>query len=164
MAIEPLAVLMKGREFRHTEPVWRERSDFIIGASLDDTEGVEREQLWARRLGRNEFEVCCIPFFVYGLSLGDIVETSPTGGRQYMVSRVVRPSGRHVLRVWFGDSRHPSSDVVERLAARGALLEWSSSNLLAVDAQDEEMAASVFALLEESQSLGQLLFEVSNPI
>jgi hypothetical protein len=35
---------------------------------------VTTEQLWARQVGDRHFELCCIPYFVYDLALGDVVE------------------------------------------------------------------------------------------
>ena len=43
----------------------------IIAASIDPgSTGITTEQLWARRLDEERFEVCCIPFFAYDVALG----------------------------------------------------------------------------------------------
>ncbi|UAL29269.1 DUF4265 domain-containing protein [Nocardioides rotundus] len=81
----------------HAEPVWRERANFIINAPLP--EAGRFEQLWAKQVGENQFEICCIPFFLYDLALGDTVETAPQGSRQYVLSRVLNRSGRYLPRV-----------------------------------------------------------------
>jgi hypothetical protein len=44
---------------QHETPVWRERANFIIGAALDAPG--KWEQLWARQVSPNRFELCCIP-------------------------------------------------------------------------------------------------------
>jgi len=49
------------------------------------------------QLAAEGFEVCCIPFFVYDLALGDVVAASPRDSRKSVVDRVVAPSGRYVL-------------------------------------------------------------------
>jgi hypothetical protein len=77
----------------HEGPVWRDRANFIVGAPLSE-EG-RAEQLWARQLGGERFEICCIPFFVYDLALGDVVETDAAQN----IVRVVEPSGRFVFRI-----------------------------------------------------------------
>ncbi|MFC5286626.1 DUF4265 domain-containing protein [Actinokineospora guangxiensis] len=139
----------------HPDPVWRSRADFVIGARLPEGS----EQLWAKQLGEHVFELCCVPFFVYGLALGDVVETD-TG---YELRRVARRSGRSVFRVWFGDSPLSTTDrdrVAADLAEAGALVERSSANLLAVDAATPELADSVAAYLAEHAELGHLTFEV----
>lgn len=146
------------REAAHREPVWRARSKFVIAAEVPDGGGTEIEQLWARQVAEHRFEVCCIPFFVFDIALGDVVETDD----DYLVRHVVESSGRSVFRVWFGQSFFfppPRSEVAEELTRFGALLEWSSVNLVAVDAADESCAADVASYLKERQDLGQLLYD-----
>lgn len=143
------------KEAQHTEPVWRERSDFVIAAEVPGGTEAATEQLFARQVGPDRFELCCIPFFIYDLALGDVVETDST----YLVRRVVEPSGRFVFRVWFGDTAHPRDEIAEQLADLGALLEWSSINLLAVDAADPEHAQKVADYLSGMEADGKLMFE-----
>ena len=76
-----------------------------------------------------------------------------------MVTQVVEPSGRYVFRVWFGESFHPRDEIVDDLKALGSLIEWSSSNLLAVDAIDQEHAQLVADLLAEREKAGHLIYE-----
>ena len=137
----------------HEAPVWRDQADFVIGAPLPE-EG-RAEQLWARQVGDQRFEICCIPFFLYDVALGDVVETNSG----YDVGRVVQSSGRYVFRVWFGSSAHPRQEIADRLAERGALLEWSSAHLLAVDAADEAHAQEIADYLAEQQGAHRLTFE-----
>ena len=94
------------RETVHQDPVWRERSNFITAAPIPDGGDIETEQLWARK-DDDGLEICCIPFFVYDLALGDVVETDD----DYLVRQVVRQSGRFVFRVWFGESFHPRDEI-----------------------------------------------------
>ncbi len=142
------------REAVHQEPVWRDRSNFIIAAPIRDGGEIKTEQLWARR-DESHFEICCIPFFVYDLALGDVVETDA----DFLVQRVIRRSGRYVFRVWFGESFHPREEIAAKLKARGALIEWSSRNLLAVDTVDEEHAQGVADFLAEHHNAGHLIYE-----
>jgi len=137
----------------HEAPVWRDRADFVIGAPLPE-EG-RAEQLWARQVGDQRCEICCIPFFLYHVALGDMVETDAG----YDLERVVQPSGRYVFRVWFGNTAHPRQDVADELDGRGAFLEWSSANLLAVDAADERHAQEIADYLAEQQGADRLMFE-----
>ena len=144
------------REAIHEDPVWRDRSDFIIAASIDPgSTGVTTEQLWARRIDENRHEICCIPFFVYDLALGDTVEVDA----DHLVTRVVEPSGRYVFRLHFSRPSQPRDEVMERLSDLGALTEWSSRSLVAVDARDEEHAQQVADFLQEREDLGHLVYE-----
>lgn len=151
------AMKAQGTFSTHEKPVWRERSDFVINAALPEPDRFE--QLWCRQVGDGRFEVCCIPFFLYDVALGDVVRTAPAGGRTYMLAEVLRPSGRFVFRVWFGQSFHPREEIAAALESRGALLEWSSTNLLAVDACDHAHAQKLADFLQEREGLGQLMYE-----
>lgn len=134
-------------EYVHSDPVWRDRANFIIAADVgEEGEQSQWEQLWARRVGENRYQLCCIPFFVYDLALGDIVDTETHGERRYVVRTVLEATGHSTFRVWFGNSpdhQHGHREggihhrVLEDLTAMGALTEWSSHNLLAVDTAPE---------------------------
>lgn len=137
----------------HDAPVWGDRANFVIGAPLRE-EG-RAEQLRVRQVGDQRFEICCIPFFLYDVALGDVVETDAG----YDLVRVVERSGRFVFRVWFGDAFHPRQEVADELTELGALLEWSSANLLAIDAADETHAQTIADYLAEQESKGRLMFE-----
>jgi hypothetical protein len=107
----------------HSDPVWRERADFIIGAPLHE-EG-RAEQLWARRLDEPLlFEICCIPFFLYDVALGDVVQTDASSE----LARVVEPSGRFVFRAWFGDPFHPRQEIADQLDDIGGRRRISSQS------------------------------------
>lgn len=150
----------------HETPVWRDRADFILGARIDTphpgdgTPGPAWEQLWARRLGDDRFLLCCIPFFLYNLSLGDEIRTRPAEGRRFVFHRVLSPSGHFTFRVWFFEplARH---ELPQLVASLGCLMEWrgSSSNLLAIDAPSAERAQELADLLYQREHLGQLEYE-----
>jgi hypothetical protein len=141
------------RSAQHLSPVWRDRANFIIRAALP--ENGRFEQLWCRQVDDTTFEVCCIPFFLYDIALGDVVRTSPA----YLLEDVVEASGRGTYRLFFPDeSREEGEGIVERLTALGALVEWSSRRLLAVATPDKS-ANAVVSLLEEGSEQGGFLFE-----
>lgn len=142
----------------HHEPVWRERADFIVNAPLPEPGCYE--QLWCRQINENLFELCCIPFFLYDVALGDTVRTSPQSGRRYVVSGVLDSAGRSVFRVHFEQSTLGNrDDVVARLTEMGALLEWSSGSLLAVDARDEAHGQEIADYLFDQENGGRLVYE-----
>lgn len=138
----------------HDEPVWRDRANFIINAPLPE-EG-RFEQLWTRKVSENQFEVCCIPFFLYDVALGDTVETAPQGGRQYVLSRVRKRAGRYVFRAFFERPQYRFRDsTVAALQSLGAMIEWSSPSLLAVDAEGAavQKVADLLHGLEQQERL-----------
>jgi hypothetical protein len=148
-----------GTHALHLEPVWRDRADFIIDAPIPDGVSKQYEQLWARRVSTLEFEICCIPFFLYDLSLGDVVGTVPDHGQGYILDRVIRPSGRFTFRVFFGHSFRPREEIVEQIRAMGSLVEWSSVNMVAVDALDDKQAATLADFLAAREDEGKLIYE-----
>lgn len=143
----------------HENPVWRDKSDFIIRAYLEEKDGRnEWEQLWAKQIDDRRFSICCIPFFAYDLALADDVETDG----DYVVQSVVKPSGQVTFRAWFGNSakRGAKDEVLRQLGAIGPLLEWSSANLLAISAVDAVQAQQVADCLHSSQNAGNLIYEI----
>jgi hypothetical protein len=150
-----------GAYVQHVAPIWRDRMDFVLNAALPEDCAPKRfEQLVGRQVADTEFELCCIPFFLYDVSLGDVVAT--TG--DYVLDRVVRPSGRYTFRVYFGDHAGPKEGPKDQIAAElelqlGALLEWHGAKLLAVDASDGELAQTIADYLQAREGAGQLTFE-----
>jgi hypothetical protein len=140
----------------HSDPVWRLRSDFIVAAKINPGEtDVEREQLWARRVDESHVELCCIPFFLYDVALGDILVVDA----ELLYQSVVERSGRYVFRAWFGESTYPAEAMETGLLEVGALFEWSSKNLVAIDARDVNHAEVVADFLQDLQDRGELVFE-----
>jgi len=145
----------------HPEPVWRDKANFIVNAPLPEEN--RYEQLWCRQVADDSFEICCIPFFLYDIALGDLVQTKAMGGRKYVLSHVQRPSGRYVFRVHFG-RQSKQGEVTDDLLGLGALLEWSSATLLAVDAADQSLASRIADYLQHREDRGELLYETGQSI
>ena len=146
-----------GPEFKvHLNPAWRDRANTLLHAPVSDDDPSVIEQLWARHLTGNRFEICCVPFFVYDLALGDEVEAI-----DYVVEQVVKPSGHYTFRVWLGDSsdlniRDRISTVVPGM---GCILEWYSENLLGIDAESESQAQELADFLINEEHAGALAYE-----
>ncbi len=137
----------------HEEPVWRDRADFIIAAELpEDGRG---EQLWVRQIENRTFEMCCIPFFLYDLALGDIVVTDD----RYRLVGVQQHSGRGVIRIWFGKASSRGQSVADHLLKLGALVEWSSRRLLAVDVPNPQVGELVDEYLRGEHNKGGIVLE-----
>jgi len=116
---------------QHLNPVWREKSDFIILAFLETKDNHNHwEQMWAKKTGEKTFILCCIPFFTYGLNLGDEVACDSN----HQIQRVLSGSGNLTYRIWFKDVTDPTTKarVESKTKEVGGVHEWSSENLLAV--------------------------------
>jgi hypothetical protein len=128
----------------HDTPAWRADANFIIFADLSKW-GLEGkwEQLWAKQITESEFIICCIPYFTYGIALGDKVRTEFAKGKQHVVSEVVDRSGHRVVRLWLKNAPGQVRDDMESFMQSYSLLhEWSSINLLVIDVPDDSRIAS----------------------
>ncbi|TDT31307.1 uncharacterized protein DUF4265 [Naumannella halotolerans] len=151
---------LSNKEATHSSPIWRDRSNFIIAAKFQIDDETFTEQLWARQIDEYTFEVCCIPFLVYDLALGDVVETN----HEYVVKRVLSRSGRYVFRVIFAGTNAFNSDrVVFALLELGALIEYSSSNVISVDCVPSR-AQDVAKILSAEEQAERLIYETGKKV
>lgn len=124
----------------------------------DGTEGFE--QLLAKKISDIEFEICCIPGYSYGLSLGDVVKTRPRGGKTFVVSEVLRSSGHSTFRIWFGDrapggpAAEATQSVLAEVVGAGFLTEWCSPSYVAIDASPSVDVAAISGVLENLEKRG----------
>jgi len=151
----------------HAQPAWGDRANFVLqlrietGDAAFDARTPRYEQIWTRQKSDDFYEVCCIPFFLYDLALGDILKVVTQGGTP-VVEGVAQKSGHHTFRAWFGSAFLPVSRdqlVGELLALPDCLFEWHGQNLLAIDAANDEAANSVARFLENAERRGQLQYE-----
>lgn len=150
----------------HPNPAWGDSANFIIRGRIDTGDsgsGPSIEQLWARQIDEFQFVVCCIPFFVYNLALGDVVTTGTFGEDKYVIDSVVEKSGRFVFRAWLSQL----SDVDELsglLTNEGCLVERpsDSSRLLALDAATEQMAQRIADILQELEDSDRIHYETGS--
>jgi hypothetical protein len=89
------------------------------------------------------------------------VETASEWGMQYVMQRVIKPSGHYTFRVWFGNSSEQTiqPQVLKEINVIGCLMEYYSTNLLGVDATSDSQAQEVANLLFRHQQLGHLVYE-----
>ncbi|WP_075733111.1 DUF4265 domain-containing protein [Streptomyces acidiscabies] len=117
------------------------------------------EQLWLREnSGGSGYEVCCVPFYAYGLSLGDVVGKS---GADF-IDRLIVKSGRRVLRVLFADSQdsmEARSALREAVAEVGLLSEWNGDRHVAIDVPGNAMMQRVFDSVREDVAAGNAFWE-----
>ncbi|MGE0431592.1 MAG: DUF4265 domain-containing protein [Planctomycetota bacterium] len=109
----------------HPSPVWNDRADFLVYVDLTPS-GIEGglEELPGRFISNTSMEVCCIPYFANGISLGDVVEFDPDTGR---VVGVPTRAGHRTLRVCLNipvEDRQANRDEHIRLHA------WAASTSL----------------------------------
>jgi hypothetical protein len=143
----------------HPLPAWLERGDGYVSASIPGTPEVF-ERLWCRRISDNAFEVCCIPFFLYDLALGDTVEAKARPDGELLLEARTSHAGRYVYRAYFDGELIDNRDrIVDAVQGLGLLYEWSSERLLAIDAKDASAARRLETLLMPEHTNGALLLE-----
>jgi hypothetical protein len=145
----------------HLWPTWGEKANFIIMAKIqNESTDYTQEQLWVRRISNHIFELCCIPFFVYDLDLGDIVETD----NNYLLSKVISRSGRYTFRIWLGETKSKSilESVLNELINMKCTVEKSSKNLFAISTPSLDVAEKIGAYLEQLETSGLLQFETGH--
>ena len=128
----------------------------------DQALGVEAENLWAMALGSNRYRIDNIPFYVYGISLNDVVRAEETDGR-LVFCEVVSRSGHSTYRVLIKDSAGiNSADFKGRwraLEELGCTREIAKSRWIAIDIPPETDVLSVYRFLEAGEEQGVWTFE-----
>jgi hypothetical protein len=159
-----LQVAIGGIEYiSHEDPVWRVEKNYMAMVDLAPFDlGGMLEQLWLREVDEGGgFEVCCIPFYAYGLALGDVVRKSGSD----RVDRLIRKSGRRVLRVLFaeprplGDSRSALRRAVE---STELLSEWNGDRHVAIDVPDISVMQPIFDSVQREIQNGTAFWEWSD--
>jgi hypothetical protein len=121
------------------------------------------EQLWVRKLSVEEFEICCIPFFTYGVALGDTILAGRQGSLEWVLQRVLRKSGHRHVRVAV-TNRASSTELHEALHGVAASLpfahEWRGPGFLAIDIPPGDDSGRVTAAFQSHVLAGNIELEV----
>lgn len=150
----------------HRDPVWRERANFVVNAPIEEPAAVHTEQLWARYDPAAQlYEICCIPFFIYDLALGDMVAVSAAEDGSYVFDRVVISSGRVTFRIYFGraESRF-QADVMMDLAKAPIRIERFSESVVALDIEEKDSPQRLADYLAQAQDEGKLIYETGRTL
>ena len=147
----------------HQEPALRGRSNFIIRIALDGHGLPGRfEQLWTRKVDA-EFELCCIPYFAYGLSLGDRISWDEDAE----TAEVRAKAGHKTIRVAFENRDHARSQhegLHGELVGTGCMMEWLSDGYGAIDLANGSQERAVLDVLGRWFEAGGLSWEWADPV
>lgn len=123
------------------------------------------EQLWAEKIEGDHFRLCCVPFFAYGLALGDVVATSSTVDSPFVVSSVVAESGHTTVRVALTkpeDSESLAQQLVDAAKTAGFIFEWYTATYLAIDsAPGSSELQGLVDVLDSLSNVGLVEYEFS---
>ena len=93
------------------------------------------ENLWAARINSDQYQLASIPFFIYGIALGDVVIAQPDEDGRLHFTRAAAHSGNRTLRARSDDIINDSNrreGIVAGLKALGCEVEVHRSRLLAI--------------------------------
>lgn len=128
----------------------------------DTWHGHETESIWATPLGGGLYQVENTPFFVPGVSYGDIVEVTQRAGTN-LASRTQTPSGHSTYRIIPNEAQSAAQfeHYWQPLGDAGCSYEHGDFgyDLYAVDVPKEVDVKTVFAHLEYGESIGVWEFE-----
>lgn len=141
----------------HYSPV--HSSDFFIRADLSEFGMTGRyEQLWVKREDGKRFRICCVPFFTYGIALGDTVETDD----DFTFQRTVSKGGHKTLRIAVANrssQSHLHSVLHDWVENSGLLYEWYSEGYLAVDLPPGAEGQMNMSILKDLDRNGEISIE-----
>jgi hypothetical protein len=150
----------------HESPAARERSNYIIRLDLT-ADGMDShyEQMWTRTEDKQFHELCCVPFFTYGLSLGDVLTVTSEDGAYSVESK----GGHRTIRFAVQDDTYAHEQHEElhgRLSKIGVLMEFRghANGYCAIDIANQAQADAVVAMLSPLAQTGVLVWEWADPV
>ena len=143
---------------QHPAGVWEDRVNFIVHLEGPYEEGlVVREQVGTRKIAPNQVELCCLPFYLYGFSLGDLLEISES---DLSFQRITKKSGRFLFRMFFSCAVARTVQIADHCKAEfNALFEWHSSKFGAVDIETADLSNKFWEYAKGLQDAGELEVE-----
>lgn len=147
----------------HLDPIGRARTNYIHRLAVDNPPAGRFEQVWTYTDDRETFELCCIPFYPYGVSFGDRITIADDG-----TFRVVEKRGHRTIRVVIHDAEYAHTrhaefhDLVARTGARSET--WGhASTYWALDIADDAQAQDVVRTLTPLSEARTLDWEWADP-
>jgi len=141
-------------DLQHPNPALKDQADYVIGARIEDdiwSKQYDFEQLAAKKIDDSTFMICCIPFALYDITIGDLVEVDD----ELNVIKVVKVSDHVAFRIATKSATQQAS-LLELLSSMSANYEVFSDNLIAVDVDnniDGSNLADKLAELEDSKQI-----------
>jgi hypothetical protein len=122
------------------------------------------ERLWAKRISQNQYQIENIPFYVKGLSFGDIVEAKEISEDVYEFIRIQKHSGHTTFRIFVSedvsDKERVLQNILKDLNSLGAQTEgMEGSSLTAIDLPPTTDISKVGQYLNDKYKAGLLDYE-----
>jgi hypothetical protein len=147
----------------HADPIGRAQTNYIHQLAVDEPADGRFEQVWTRTDDRLTFELCCIPFFPYGVSLGDRITIGDDGS-----FRVLEKSGHQTIRVVIHDLQYAHerhAEFHDLIAGTGARWETlgHASTYWALDVDDAAHAERLINALTPLSEARTIDWEWADP-
>jgi len=142
---------LSGRDVGQTPVVEPEHTKVVMVTGEGDSAIAETP--WVIPVGDGHFRLDNIPFYAYGISLGDILEATPDGDDpRPHVRRVVTKSGNRTLRVIAdeGASRVPQS-LLDDLISLGCSYTGATPRYICINIPPIVPLDAVVAVLDKSK-------------
>ena len=121
------------------------------------------ETIWAEHEGEGRYRLLNIPFFVFDVSAGDIVETKEADGEIRDFSRVAKRGGHSTYRLYLQGGRNVRDPDFARLWSQilslGGSYENANDRLVAVDLPPDSNVSEIYRIFEAGQEEGVWAFE-----
>ena len=121
------------------------------------------ENLWASELDKNRYRLESIPFFIYGVSLHDVIRASSDAAGRLQFVKVVKPSPNRTLRARsdeFVRKAARRNRVIAGLEQLGCAVEVLRSRLMAINVPP---SADLKAVTDYLTNDAKVIWEYGNP-
>jgi len=115
------------------------------------------ESVWAIPLHEGLFQVDNVPFYIRGISFGDIISTGVIAG-ELRFKELIHPSGHSTVRVFVGQ-QEDMEKIRQSLRDLGCSIEGVTPHLIAVDIPPAVRFDAVVAILTEGEKTGLWEYE-----
>ena len=133
---------------------------FLLPTDIDAWHKVEVERMWCEERGDGRYALRNSPFYVRGLSFGDVVEAGELDGALTCL-RIVERSGHSTYRIF--TNPHATEDqiqeLLDKLSGLHCNLEKGTERLWAIDVRPEADIHKVHAVLIQAKSDDVAAFE-----
>jgi len=118
------------------------------------------ESVWAKPLGSGHFEIANIPFYLYGVSMHDVVACVSREGLLFFTG-IVNRGGHSTYRLFLAEglSEHAFLSSWQELQILGCQYERATARLIAVDVPANVDIHEVYAVLQRGEGGGLWDFE-----
>jgi len=131
---------------------------FYLEQDEDGWPPITRENLWAVDLGEGRYRIDNIPFYVLGISDGDLVAAVTEEDGRLVFSELVEASSNSTFRLIVSD-QEKTSEVRTMFRDRGCPSELVSHGLISLHIPESVAMRPIAALIEQGEKDGRWGFE-----